>query len=282
MISGSRSLVRQVRVAFLGPEYSYTHLAASERFGDSAELVPVSTIATVFEEVNRHEVDFGIVPIENSTDGRVVDTLGMFARMPVRICGEVQLRIHHNLLAMCRQEQIQEVVSKPQAISQCRAWLAKHLPDVRTNEISSTAAAARLAKKKEGTAAIASRQAGVNNGLSVIASKIEDNPDNVTRFAVIGDHSSPRSGNDKTAVMFGLPHKPGTLADVLAIFKSNRLNMTWIESFPLPGTKNEYLFFVELQGHETDLKVRRALDALETLATRLDVLGSFVVTEPVA
>ena len=190
LLSGTRALAKTLRVAYLGPTYSYSHLAAIERFGNSAELVPVATIAAVFEELSRKHVDFGLVPIENSTDGRVADTLDMFTRLPVRICGEVQLRIHHYLLGKCARGEIKEVYSKPQALSQCRDWLAKHLPLARPVEMTSTAAAAQLAAEKPGAAAIASLQAGVNYGLNVLAEKIEDNANNITRFAVIGDHEA--------------------------------------------------------------------------------------------
>src|SRR4029079_8978955 len=138
------------RVAYLGPAYSYSHLAAIHRFGQSVELVPVGTIAAVFEEVNGRQADFGLVPVENSTDGRVADTLDMFSRLPVRICGEVQLRIHHNLLGKCSRSDVKEVYSKPQALSQCRNWLARHLPTARTVEVTSTTTAAQLAQEKPG------------------------------------------------------------------------------------------------------------------------------------
>lgn len=278
--SGVRALIKPVRVAYLGPKYSYSHLAAIERFGTSAALVPVATIAAVFEEVNRAHADFGIVPIENSTDGRVVDTLGMFTRLPAKICGEVQLRIHHYLLAKCDRNEIQEVYSKPQALSQCRDWLAKHLPLARTVEMTSTAAAAQLAAEKHGAAAIASYQAAVNYGLNVVAENVEDNRNNVTRFAVIGDHAAKRTGKDKTAAMFEIAHLPGALADATNIFKRNRLNLTWIESFPMPNSDNEYLFFVELEGHHEDLKVKRALAALAQKTERLEILGSYTRSPP--
>lgn len=281
LVSGSRALVTSLRVAYLGPPYSYSHLAATERFGTSANLMPVATIAAVFEEVNRNQADYGLVPIENSTDGRIVDTLGMFARLPVRICGEVQLRIHHFLLAKCSREEVREVYSKPQALSQCRDWLAKHLPGARAVEMTSTAAAAQLAAEKPGAAAVASREAGVRYGLQAIATNIEDNAYNLTRFAVIGHDTSRRTGKDKTSLMFEIPHQPGALADALAIFKRNRLNMTWIESFPLAGGRNEYLFFVELEGHESDLKVRRAVASLTKKAVRLEILGSYAMSEPI-
>jgi chorismate mutase/prephenate dehydratase len=281
LISGSRSLEKRLRIAYLGPEYTYSHLAAIHRFGQSVEMVPVATIAAVFEEINRGQADHGIVPIENSTDGRVADTLDMFARLPVRICGEVQLRIHHNLLGKCGRSEVKEVYSKPQALSQCRNWLARHLPTARTIEVTSTTTAAQLAQEKPGAAAIASLQAGVQYGLDVLAADIEDNPGNLTRFAVIGDETGPRTGNDKCALMFEVAHQPGALADAMNVFKRNRLNMTWIESFPIARPEGGYLFFVELEGHESDARVRKAIRALERKTIRLEVLGSYAKLAPV-
>jgi chorismate mutase/prephenate dehydratase len=279
--SGSQSLVQVTRVAFLGPAYSYSHVATLQRFGSGIEPVPVAGIPAVFEEVNRGHVTYGVVPIENSTDGRIADTLDMFTRLRVRICGEVQLRIHHNLLARCPRAEITEVYSKPQALSQCRNWLAKHLPGVRTVEITSTSTAAQLAQDKPGAAAIASVQAGVHYGLDVLAEHIEDNQANVTRFAVIGEDSAPRTGHDRLAIMFEVEHKPGGLADAINIFKRNRLNLTWIESFPIARPEGGYLFFIELDGHESEAKVRKALAALEKKALRLEVLGSYPRSQPV-
>ncbi len=209
LLSGTRQLLRGDRVCYLGPELSYSHLAAVQQFGASVEMIPVATISTVFDAINRQQAEFGLVPLENSTDGRVTDTLDMFARLPVSICGEVQLYIHHHLLGKCRRSEVRTVYSKPQALSQCRTWLARHLPDARVQETTSTTAAARLAVDEPGAAAIASRQAGVFYGLDFLAESIQDNPNNVTRFAVIGEAAPPRSGNDKTAVMFELPHQPG-------------------------------------------------------------------------
>ena len=279
--SGCRRLIREPRIAFLGPLYSFSHLAAIHRFGQSVQLVPVGSIAAVFEEVHRKQSDFGLAPIENSTDGRVADTLDMFTRMRVRICGEVELRIHHSLLGKCQRTDVREVYSKPQALSQCRNWLAKHLPSARTIEVTSTSTAAQLASEKPGAAAIASLQAGVRYGLDVLAENIEDNPFNTTRFAVIGDHPSLKTGNDRTAVLFQVEHRPGTLADAMVIFKRNKLNLTWIESFPLPGPDRGYLFFVEMEAHETDARFRRAMATLGKKALRLEILGSFPATAPV-
>ncbi len=281
LASGCRALIKPLRVAYLGPAYSYSHLAAVHRFGESAELVPVGTIAAVFEEVNRGHADFGLVPIENSTDGRVADTLDMFVRLPVRICGQVELEIHHALLARCKREEIREVYSRPQALSQCRNWLARHIPAVKTVEVTSTSTAAQLASEKPGAAAIASIHAAVHYQLDVLAERIEDNPNNTTRFAVIGKESAPPSGRDRTAMLFQVEHRPGALAEAMMIFKRNRLNLTWIESFPVPGTRGAYLFFVEMEGHETDTRVRRAFASLKRKTLRLECLGSYPVTEPI-
>ncbi len=271
----ARTLIQPQRIAYLGPKYSYSHLAGVARFGDSTDLLPLATIKAVFEAVNVSEVNFGLVPIENSTDGRVIDTLDMFARVPLQITAEVQLKIHHNLLGKCVRSQITEVYSKPQALSQCREWLAKNLPNVRTVEMTSTALAAQIAVDKPGAAAVASYEAGLNYGLNVIDANIEDNKTNVTRFAVIGGEAPKRTGHDKTSLMFAIPHKPGALADAMAVFKRGLLNMTWIESFPMPNTKNEYLFFVELEGHQADSKVKSALIALGRKTVKLNVLGSY-------
>jgi len=281
LMSASRSLEKGIRVAFLGPEYTYSHLATLNRFGESVEMVPVSSIGAVFEEVQRGHAQYGLVPLENSTDGRIADTLENFTRLPVKICGEVQLRIHHTLLATCSRNEIQEVYSKVQPLSQCRNWLSRHLPAARMIEVTSTATAAQLALEKPGAAAIASVQAGRHYGLTVLAENIEDNPSNLTRFAVIGEHMAGRTGRDKTAVMFEVAHKPGALSDAMTIFKRNRLNLTWIESFPIPGTHGRYLFFVELEGHFHDKRVVKATDALLKKSVRMTVLGSYAKSEPV-
>jgi chorismate mutase / prephenate dehydratase len=278
IISGSRALQKIIKVAYLGPEYSYSHLAAVERFGNAIEYIRVGSIAAVFEEVNRGHVDFGVVPLENSTDGGVSDTLEMFMRLPqLKISAEVRLKIHHNLLANCEQEQIRRVYSKPQALAQCRNWLGKNLPHADMKDVSSTAVAAQLAQQEPGAAAVASRQAAVRYGLRIVFEDIEDYEHNETRFAIIGHQEAPKSGVDKTALMFKVPHNPGSLVDALDIFKSNKLNLTWIESFPAKNGKKEYIFFVDFEGHVDDPKVKRSLNALAEQCEQLTVLGSFPI-----
>ena len=273
--SGTRATLHRLRVAHLGPLHSYSHLAAIEYFGQSVDFVPVATIGSVFHEVQDGQADFGIVPLENSTDGRVSDTLDMFTRLSVRICGEVNLPIQHALLANCSRDEVKEVQSKPQALSQCRGWLAEHVPKAKLVSVSSTSDAARAAAEQKGIAAVASVQAGTFFGLDVLAENIADNPLNNTRFSVIGSESAPRTGNDKTAVMYQLEDRAGALANSLGIFRRNQLNLTWIESFPIPGKERAYLFFIELEGHENDLRVRRALESLQKKTLQLKVLGSF-------
>jgi chorismate mutase/prephenate dehydratase len=281
VLSGCRALVREPRIAVLGPLYSYSHLAGIHRFGQSVEFVPVVNIASVFEEVKNGHSDYGLAPIENSTDGRIADTLDMFIRMPVKISGQIDLKIHHTLLGKCPRAEVKEIYSKPQAISQCRNWLAKHLPAARPIEVTSTSTAAQLASEKPGAAAIASIQAGVHYGLDVLAEKIEDNPGNITRFAVIGGIAPERTGNDRTAILLEIEHRPGALADAMMIFKRNRLNMTWIESFPIPGSKRGYFFFVEMEAHETDSRFRKAVAQLQKKTVRLEILGSFPAAQTV-
>jgi len=276
IMSGSRAMQKTFKVAFLGPEDSFSHLAALERYGSSIEFVAVNSIATVFEEVDRGHVDFGVVPVENSTDGRISDTLEMFLRMPhLMICAEIRLQIHHNLLANCEQQEIRRIYSKPQALAQCRNWLSKNVPHAVLKDVASTAWAADLASKEEGSAAVASRQAAVKYGLRILFTEIEDSPYNETRFAVIGRHRAGKTNRDKTALMFRLPHQPGSLVTALSIFEQNKINLTWIESFPARTPQPEYLFFVDFEGHRDDPKVGKALKALEAVCAELTILGSF-------
>jgi chorismate mutase/prephenate dehydratase len=277
LMSGSRALHKIVKVSYLGPEYSFSHLAAVERFGQSVEFIKVGNVAAVFEEVNRGHADFGVVPLENSTDGRVSDTLEMFIRLPqMVICAEVPLPIHHNLLANCEQQEIRRIYSKPQALSQCRTWISKNIPHASLHEVASTATAAELAQREPGAAAIASRQAAVRYGLRVLFTDIEDAPNNLTRFAVIGHHKAARTGHDKTAIMMRVSNHPGALVGALEIFKQAKINLSWIESFPAPpAPKPESVFFLDFEGHQEDPKVARVLKQLQEHSREVTVLGSF-------
>lgn len=280
IISGSRALNRVPKVAYLGPEYSYSHLAALERFGQAVEYVRVGSIAAVFEEVNRGHTEYGVVPLENSTDGRIADTLDMFMRLPqLKIVAETRLRIHHNLLANCEQQEVRRVYSKPQALAQCRNWISKNVPHASIHEVASTATAAELAVREPGAAAVASRQAAVRYGLRILFEDISDSPYNEARFAIIGHHEAEKTGHDKTAVMLKTTHHPGALVDALNIFRQNKLNLTWIESFPAKSAKPEYVFFVDFEGHQEDPKVRRALSALDARCEQVSILGSYPMAQ---
>lgn len=281
VLSAARAKVKRTRVAYLGPEFSYTHLAAIQKFGTSVELIPVNPIAAVFEEVNRGHSDYGLVPIENSTDGRIVDTLDMFTRLPLRICGEVQMSVHHHLMSRSPRSEVVEIYSKPQALSQCRDWLARNMPMARLHEVTSTSTAASLAREKPGAGAIASRHAAVEYGLDVLAERIEDNAHNITRFAVIGDETTKPTGKDRTALLLQIPHQPGALSEALNGFKQAKINLTWIESFPLRGPEVGYLFFLDFEGHVEDARIKKALVELEKKAVRLEVLGSYPRSEPI-
>jgi len=276
LISASRSMQKVQKIAFLGPEYSYSHLAALERFGEAMSFLRTGTISAVFEEVQRKHADFGVVPLENSTDGRITDTLDMFIRMPqVKICAEVRLRVRHHLLANCEQTEIRRVYSKAQALSQCRNWLSKNLPHASLHEVSSTAHAASLVQSEPHVAAVAGRQAAVRYNIRILYNNIEDSPFNETRFAVIGLADSARTGDDKTALMFQTSNSPGALADALTVFKQNKINLTWVESFPYREAKGEYVFFLEMEGHRDDAKVKKALAGLDAVCDEVSPLGSF-------
>lgn len=273
--SHSRRCVGSTAVSFLGPKYSYSHLAAIKYFGDDAEFAPVASIPAVFDAVHRGDAVSGLVPIENSTDGRVVDTLGMFVRRHMQICGEVLLPIHHNLLASGSRKHITEIHSKPQALSQCRGWLAANFPAAKLVEVSSTTTAAESASKHPHIAAVASLPAGRAYGLDVLNQNIEDSADNVTRFAVLGKDEPAPTGNDKTSLLFQVEHQPGALAGAMTVFSRAALNLTWIESFPSPGSRNEYLFFVEFAGHRSEANVDQAIKELQKISRRMEILGSY-------
>lgn len=286
VVASSRGAVSPFRVAYLGPEDSFSHLTTIELFGEASELVPVATIPAVFEEVATGGCERGVVPLENSTHGRVTDTLEAFSKTDVQICGEAPMRIRHCLLGLGPRSAIRRVTSKPQALSQCSHWIAEHLPGAETVPAASTSEAAAQAAEDPSVAAIASQQAGLRHGLKTLAHGIEDQHDNITRFAVIGPGSvfkqgAKKTGDDKTAVMFEIAHEPGSLADTMAIFKRRGLNMTWIESFPIPGSRGagadsgRFLFFIELEGHQAEARVRRALDSLAKKCVQLRVLGSY-------
>ena len=280
LMSGSRAIQRSLRVGYLGPKHSYSHHASIAKFGNAVEHVPLGSIAAVFEEVNRRHVQFGLVPLENSTDGRIADTLEMFAKLPgVKIRAEVRLRVHHCLLGKCEWGQVKIVYSKAQALSQCRHWLGKNLPQARLIEVVSTAHAAEIVQQQPFGAAVASRAAGEAYGLDVMAANIEDQPHNLTRFAVIAEQAEGRTGRDKSSILLRIPNSVGSLNQVLALFTKAGLNLTMIESFPAndppAGQDPSYLFFLDVDGHAEDEPVKKTLDQVRKRCERLEILGSY-------
>jgi len=279
IISGCRRTQLDLRVSFLGPEGTFTEFAARDKFGSSMAFYPARTISRVFAEVARGEADYGVVPVENSTEGSVSDTLDMLMEHDVSISAEILMEIHHALLARCSMEGIKVVYSKPEALAQCRSWLTANLPDADLKPVASTAEAAIIASKEEGAAAIAHRMAGPLYGLGVLHSAIEDLARNMTRFLVLGGAVGGPTGSDKTAVFFAIPHQPGALYDALTPFKRNNLNLANI--MPRPSKKHswEYCFFVDVFGHCNDEPVARALDELRKFAITVRVLGSFPIAQ---
>jgi chorismate mutase / prephenate dehydratase len=279
LMSGSLSLEKAIKVVFLGPEGSFSHLAALEKFGRSVELIPVRDIATVFDSVARASADYGIVPVENTTGGAIRDTMEsfMWVRGPVKVCAELALPVHQNLLSKTTIDRIKKVYSKPQVFDQCRQWLARNLPQADLVAVGSTTEAALLASRVDATAAIASSMAAELYGLTALNSAIEDNPQNQTRFLVLGRESAKPTGRDKTCLLFSVSHKAGALVGVLETFRRFGVNMSKIESHPSPTKSWEYLFFVDIEGHAQDDHVAKALAEARQHTQQLEVLGSFPV-----
>lgn len=276
IMSACLALESRLRIAFLGPEGTFTQEAAIKQFGLAVETVPLAAIDEVFREVESGNAHFGVVPIENSTEGVVNHTLDMFLTSPLKICGEVALRIHHHLLGKGNDPQdANSVVSHQQSLAQCREWLDANLPGVNRVPVASNAEAARLAAADIGTLAIAGDSAARLYSLHMFASNIEDRPDNTTRFLVIGTIDTAPSGNDKTSLLLSSRNRPGALQRLLAPLAKNGINMTRIESRPSRQSMWEYVFFIDVDGHMKDRKVAKALSDLEKEAAFLKRLGSY-------
>src|SRR5271157_1846106 len=276
VISAYRALEHELRVAFLGPEHTYSHLAALGHFGASAAFVPEGSIAGVFQALENGRADLGVVPVENSTEGSVTLTLDLLIDTPLVIVGEILLPIRHALLSRDGDRgAIRKIVSHQQSLAQCRGYIAANYSSCELEAVASNAFAAKLAAEEPGLAAIASINAGEAYGLKVIAENIQDLAQNATRFLIIGKHPVARSGADKTTALFAVRDKVGALHEVLGLFARNSVNVSKIESRPLRSRPWEYLFFVDLAGHREDPRLKRALAALERKALFLKVLGSY-------
>jgi chorismate mutase/prephenate dehydratase len=277
IMSACLALEQPLAVAYLGPQGTYTQSAALKHFGHSVDTQPYASIEEVFREVESGECHYGVVPVENSIEGVISHTLDSFMQSPLQICGEVELRIRHNLLSRAPSlEAVERVYAHSQALAQCRHWLDHTLPKAERVAVSSNAEAARRASTELGTtAAIAGDAAAELYGLTALASGIEDDPTNTTRFLVIGHQTAARSGDDKTTVLFSTPNKPGALHHVLGAFAEVGVSMTRIESRPSRRGMWDYLFFVDLEGHAEDAIVADALQRLQDRAALVKILGSY-------
>ncbi len=267
-----------LKVAFLGPEGTFTQTAVLKHFGHSVRALSLASIDEVFHEVESAQADFGVVPIENSTEGTVNHTLDRFLNSPLTICGEVELRIHQSLMGRMRSmDQIQRICSHAQSLAQCRGWLDEHLPSVERIPVASNAEAARRARDEKGTAAIAGQTAAEVYGLDIMAAEIEDRADNTTRFFVIGRKLFPASGQDRTTLLFsaGKTDAPGALHRLLTPLAEAGISMTRIESRPSQKRKWDYVFFIDIEGHVDDAKIAGALEKLRKQASLYRVLGSY-------
>jgi chorismate mutase/prephenate dehydratase len=267
-----------LKVAFLGPEGTFTQAAVYKHFGSSVRALPLPAIDEVFHEVEGGIADFGVVPIENSTEGTVNHTLDMFLTSSLKICGEVELRVSHHLMGrMASSAEAQRICAHAQALAQCRGWLDQNLPEVERIAVSSNAEGARRARDERGTAAIASRAAAEIYSLTLLASEIEDRADNTTRFLVVGRKLFSRSGADRTTLLVSTPDTddPGALFRLLEPLAKHRINMTRIESRPSHKRKWDYVFFIDVEGHVSDAPLAKALALLEKRTSLFKVLGSY-------
>jgi chorismate mutase / prephenate dehydratase len=276
IMSASLSLEAPQKVAYLGPRATFTHMACMQKFGSSVQYVPVQSIKEVFSEVERGRANFGVVPIENTTEGVVNHTLDMFIDSNLRIYGEVLQEVSHHLLSKSGlMEDVKKIQSHPHALAQCRNWLETNLPHVPTVEVASTARAAEMCVDDQASAAIASELAGQLYGLKVIKARIEDNLNNFTRFLVLSQKPSEQTGKDKTSLMLSVKDKVGALYDLLRPFASYGISMTKIESRPSQRKAWEYIFFVDVEGHINDDRVNKAVEEVKARCLFMKILGSY-------
>ena len=275
LMSGSFVLERPLRIGYLGPGGSFSHNAAMLKFGQSVEYEPLADIASIFDEVSKGHCDLGLAPVENTMGGGVIETLDALIDSDVKVCAEVQMAIHHNLLGNCSLQQVEKIYSKPEVFVQCRNWLSATFKGTQTIPVASTARAAQLAAEEPKAAAIGSSVAAELYGLRIICENIEDIANNVTRFLVISREDARPTGEDKTAILFSTAHKAGALSDVLDMFKRYGINLTNIESRPSRKREWEYYFFVDFLGHRTEKHIQEGLEESRKHCLQLSILGSF-------
>ena len=279
VMSACLALEQPTRVAYLGPEGTFTQQAALKHFGFSSEAQPVSTIDQVFREVEAGAVNYGVVPVENSTEGMVSHTLDTFMNSNLKIVGEVALRIHHNMMISSNTDpdRITRIYSHSQTLAQCRTWLDENYPSAERVAVNSNAEAAKRIKGEWNSAAIAGDIAGQIYDLNVMAEKIEDSPDNTTRFLIVGTENTQPSGNDKTSIMLRMRNKPGALYELLKPFREHEVDLTRLETRPSKSENWNYVFFLDFKGHTEDEQVVKVFELLAESAVELKVLGSYPV-----
>ncbi|MGC8660847.1 MAG: prephenate dehydratase, partial [Desulfomonilaceae bacterium] len=278
IISACRSAKRPLRVAFLGPEGTFSHLAALRRFGYSALYLPQVSIDDVFGVVEKGFADVGITPVENSSEGAVSATMDLFVESNLLICGEIFSKIRHVLMSReSSLNNISVVYSHPQALNQCRNWLKKHLPEASLMAESSTAESARISASRPGTAAIGNEVTASQHNLKILASDIQDSLSNTTRFLLMGKNKSAPSGQDRTSMVFSTAHVPGSLHKALEHFAKRSVNLTRIESRPMKSKNWEYFFFVDIEGHQESPTVKDAIESLRLDVEFLKILGSYPI-----
>lgn len=276
IISSSIALQKPITVAYWGPRGNFTEMAARQRFGSSASFLDSATIAEVFSEVERERADYGVVPVENSTDGVVAPTLDLFNESSVKICAEVYLNVAQNLLTHAKSlDKIKRLYTFSQPLGQCRKWVDAHLPHVEVVEVMPTTKGAELAAADHEGAGIASKSASELYNIPILYERIEDNPKNRTRFIVIGREESPQTGHDKTSVLFAVRNEPGSLGRALRTFEKHNVNLSMIASRPTKNVAWEYVQFADFQGHIKDEPVGLAVEELRRHAIYVTVLGSY-------
>ena len=275
LMSGSFVLERPLRIGYLGPGGSFSHTAAMLKFGQSVEYESLADISSIFDEVSKGHCDLGLAPVENTMGGGVIETLDALIDSDVKVCAEVLMAIHHNLLGNCSLEEIEKIYSKPEVFAQCRNWLSATFKEAKTVPVASTARAAQLAADEPQAAAIGSSIAAELYGLQIVCENIEDIATNVTRFLVISREDAKPTGEDKTAILFSTAHKAGALADVLDVFKQYGINLTNIESRPSRKRQWEYYFFVDFLGHRTEKHIQEGMEESRKHCLQLSILGSF-------
>lgn len=281
IISACRGLQKPLRVAYLGPEATFSHQAALQHFGSACDFAAQTTIIDVFEEVERGHAQVAVVPVENSTEGAVGVTLDQFQLSELKVCGEIYSLIRQMLLSRRTEiNGVERVYGHPQSLNQCRRWLRRNLPQAALVESSSTAAAARQAAEDDDSASLGGRITAEHYGLGILASDIQDVPRNLTRFFVLGHEDCPPTGHDKTSLIFQAAHQPGSLYKALGHFAERGINMTRIESRPVKGQPWEYAFFLDCQGHREDEPVASAIAALSRETEQIKVLGSYPAGDP--